>query len=782
MRRKIVVSLLVVFLCSALGAALAAYFMRTTTATLSRLIDLHQVAELRQHLIIAIQASQSDLYTVHTALGKEVDLITSNVAHLDEAVGKCSGCHHAPEVAARLEGLKTLTSDYQVALSYYITASANQDRIWRLKMDAAAIGGELLRLTEEMSIQSFRGLERSSVASLRRIDVAKEVLYLATLVALLLVVAVSIYLTTSVTHPIDRLVTATRAIASGELGYRLPEDDRTEFGELAHHFNTMSAELKKGYAELEAQVQERRHAEDSLRLSEERLRFALDATSEVVWDWNLAEDAIYQPRWAQTFGYPADATPRTGEQLRRFIHPEELPLFDSQFGQLLKGTRATLEVEHRVRTFAGEWKWMMARAHVVERNDLGEAVRVVGTCADVTERRRMLERLHLADRMASVGTLAAGVAHEINNPLAYVLANLGFALEELARPDQAPAGPAAPPVSPPPALARCREALQEAEVGATRVRDIVRALKVFSRADEEALGRVDVLRALKSALQFADPEIRHRARLVRRLGPVPPITGNETRLTQVFVNLLVNAAQAIPEGNVEQNEIRVETRVAAGGNIVIEVQDSGCGMSPEVKKRIFDPFFTTKPVGEGTGLGLAICHGIVTSLGGEMEVESEAGKGALFRVSLPPGAETVEPQVQAPPRRSPGRRGSILVVDDEPLFNRAMERLLQPEHDVIAISDPREALRRLVQGERFDLVIGDLSMPQMTGMQFHDELARIAPRLAAGMLFVSGGAFTAEAADFVARWRDRVLDKPFSAAAVLLAVTEALERASAPSA
>jgi signal transduction histidine kinase len=181
-----------------------------------------------------------------------------------------------------------------------------------------------------------------------------------------------------------------------------------------------------------------------------------------------------------------------------------------------------------------------------------------------------------------------------------------------------------------------REAVQETLTGSHRVSEIVRDLKTFSRGDEERRGPVDVHAVLDLCASMARSEIRHRARLVREYGSLPPVQANETRLGQVFLNLIVNAAQAIPEGSdVKDHEIRVTTWRDETGWAVIAVKDTGSGISPENLGRLFSPFFTTKPAGVGTGLGLSICHGIITGMGGRITVESELGRGTVFRVFLP---------------------------------------------------------------------------------------------------------------------------------------------------
>jgi signal transduction histidine kinase len=257
----------------------------------------------------------------------------------------------------------------------------------------------------------------------------------------------------------------------------------------------------------------------------------------------------------------------------------------------------------------------------------GQSV-VLSIGRDVTERIHVQRNLMVADRMASIGMLAAGVAHEINNPLAAVTGNLELAARDIAALALEPGDPLA--------LERLAAGLADAREAADRVRDIVRDLNVFSRAGDDGSGPVDVHRVLDSSLRLARNVIRNRARVVREYGDVPPVLANESRLGQVFLNLLVNAAQAMPDGRPEANEIRLRTHTEPGW-VVVEVVDTGRGMSADVQQRLFRPFFTTKPAGVGTGLGLAICHQIVNAVHGTIAVHSELGRGTTFRVRLPTG-------------------------------------------------------------------------------------------------------------------------------------------------
>ncbi|HET9598028.1 MAG TPA: ATP-binding protein [Anaeromyxobacteraceae bacterium] len=409
------------------------------------------------------------------------------------------------------------------------------------------------------------------------------------------------------------------------------------------------------------------------------------------------------------------------------------------------------------RADGGVWAHELAASPV--SGPEAEGACAVALCQDLAARRQSQARLLATDRMVSVGTLAAGVAHEINNPLAFLLTNLHFAAGAL----EAEGG--AQPLGP------VREALQEAIEGAERVREIVRDLKAFARSDERGRGPVDVERVLESSVKMAWNEIRHRARLVRRFGRVPPVLGEEARLGQVFLNLVLNAVQAIPEGDVSGNTIELATRLE-GDRVVVEVRDSGPGIPEAIRPQLFTPFFTTKPAGVGTGLGLYICRDIVGSLGGTVEALPAEGGGTVLRVALP----TAAARKPAPPARA-----RVLVVDDEPMIGATLTRVLAG-HEVVALASPREALRRVEAGEAFDLVLLDLMMPEMTGMELYEALARSVPAAAERVVFLSGGLFTPAARAFAERVKNLILEKPFDAAALRRLVAERLaaERGALP--
>jgi PAS domain S-box-containing protein len=490
---------------------------------------------------------------------------------------------------------------------------------------------------------------------------------------------------------------------------------------------------------------------DELRATNERFEVILRATNDIIWDWDIPANKVsWNERVQDILGHPVEECTQDSTWWYNLVHPDDRDRVAEGFRKAVAGGAVHWTDEYRVRRANGTYARVLDRGSIL-RDAQGVPLRILGAVMNISEREEMRARLALADRMASVGTLAAGVAHEINNPLAYVIANLDYARREV---EAVAAG------APPRAL-DMPDALKEAREGAERMRLIVQDLKMFSRPDDERLEQVDLRRAIDSAATMAWNEIRHRARLVKDYAPVPMVYGNEARLGQVFLNLLVNAAHAIPEGAADRNEIKVSTRVDAQGRIVAEVRDTGGGIPEEIRPRILEPFFTTKPQGLGTGLGLSICHGIVTSLGGELQFESELGKGTVFRVVLTPQTE-VEVEAEAEKLAVElGQRGRVLVVDDEPLVLNAMKRTLGMEHEVVGFHRARLALEWLEQGQPWDLLLCDLMMPEMTGVEFFDELGRRWPERVKDVIFVTGGAFTSGAREFLGRVDNQLLEKPF---------------------
>ena len=496
----------------------------------------------------------------------------------------------------------------------------------------------------------------------------------------------------------------------------------------------------------------RREAEESLRASEERFRTLVASMDDLVLTYDPAGrfDGVFGRALATLDLDEAAVIGRTAEEaLANGVGGEHA----AAFARALAGEHVHYDWSRPV---AGRVRWFQTILSP-RRDSAGRVAGGVFVGRDTTTARQVQAQLAVADRMVSVGMLAAGIAHEINNPMASLLVNIELAHEAIAR------------ARPTEGTSDLVEILRDSLAASHRIRDIVRDLRLFSR-EETAVSAVDVHGVIESSLRMAANELRHRARIERDLRPVPRVDASESRLGQVVLNLLVNAGQAIGEGNADHHRIRVATSLDDAGRVVIEVTDTGSGMPPEVLERLFTPFFTTKPSGIGTGLGLSICHRIVTSLGGAITVTSQVGQGSTFRVVLP--ASTLAPAAPAPARAvappavaAPAARARVLIVDDERMVGEAIRRML-PDHEVTPVLSAAAALQRVRAGERYDVVLCDLMMPQMTGMELHAELTAVAPEQAQRMVFLTGGAFTPGAREFLADVTNPTVSKPFDRATI----------------
>ena len=394
------------------------------------------------------------------------------------------------------------------------------------------------------------------------------------------------------------------------------------------------------------------------------------------------------------------------------------------------------------------------------------------TVRDVSARKQFTAKMMELDRMIAVGTLAAGVGHEINNPLAYVITNLEYAIERL----KTLAGSRARPFELTKEFETLFEALFEAHHGADRVRQIVTDLKNFSRSHGGAQKRFELRPVLESAINMAFNEIRHRAQLVRDFEGTTIVFGNPSRLGQVFLNLLINAAHSIPEGAAHDNRILVRTRTTPEG-VRIEITDSGVGIESAHIPRLFDPFFTTKSVDQGTGLGLYICRRTVNELGGEIEIESAPGSGSTFRVLLPRHDEKPIETVSLPKAhtRDALESARILIVDDEPNICRSLVRLIGLEHDVSSVTDAKQALTQFLDGVDYDLVLCDIMMPDMTGIELYNETRRRVPEMAEKIYFFTGGALTASGTELLEKMPERCFEKPLDMERIRQTIRDCLE-------
>ena len=522
----------------------------------------------------------------------------------------------------------------------------------------------------------------------------------------------------------------------------------------------------------------RKAVEEDLARSEERTRAILDATPFPVAVVDLDDNRIeYWSRSAlEIFGH----TPPTTAEWYALAYPDAAYRQDvlERWRPVVDKARATGRAinggEFRVSCKDGSVRICELYAAVIRDN-------LIVTFNDITDRKAMEAQLAQADRLASMGTLASSVAHEINNPLTFVVYNLESLDEDLPellraleglhehrdefRPELQTLLAKLAPAHIDDILSR----LDDARDGSLRILEIARGLSSFSRVDADVVSPVELVDVVEAACRMASNEIRYRAHLVKKLSPVPTLRAKKGQLSQVLLNLLLNAAHAIEEGAIDANEIKVTTSCDDDW-AYLTVEDSGHGIPASHRDRLFEPFFTTKKIGDGSGLGLAISRNIVESHGGSISIESEVGRGTQVMVSLPLTLDIPASESEAP-GDTPRARGRVLVVDDEASVRSIIARLLEG-HEIVEAPDGEHA-RRLLEGDQtFDLILCDMMMPGLSGMDLHGWLREQHPPLAAALVFMTGGVFTPRARDYLQHVDCLCLEKPFNKARLLGVVNE----------
>jgi PAS domain S-box-containing protein len=407
-----------------------------------------------------------------------------------------------------------------------------------------------------------------------------------------------------VVRPLEVLIAAARGVPEWDFSRAVPDRAPGEIGDLSRTFDTMRGAL--------------RTTMQGLRDSEERYRRSIDSANDAIF---AVSTSTFQILNANRKAGDLARCPPASLLRRSFLdlHPEDQRERGREFLTRVAGAgEGTLPEIDLASSLGGRLSVNVSASVIVHGS--GRFLQLI--CRDLSERKRMERELVQAEKLSTVGILAAGILHELSTPLSYTQANLEHAQEEVAKLEESPGAPA------------LRSALGDALEGSRRAATIVRDLRIFARANDGSSGSFDVNDAVRMALRMAQHELKHRATVVTDLGQVPYVVGQLTEVSQVFLNLFVNAAHAIAPGDPPGNRVHVITAVS-GERAVAKVSDTGAGIAPETLTRIFEPFFTTKPAGVGTGLGLAISRDIVTRIGGEIRVESTVGRGTTFTVELP---------------------------------------------------------------------------------------------------------------------------------------------------
>ncbi|MEW6108707.1 MAG: ATP-binding protein [Nitrospirota bacterium] len=656
MKKKIIGYLSLLFVFFTLGAVISMLYITFTTSQLEKIITLHSVEILRQDLVIKIQNVERDLLTVHTELSRRLDKIVLNVTDLDNAINKCAGCHHSQSITKSLGEIKEYIDRFKTTLSYYITASANEERIKALKMESYNIGTELLDVTSEMAFIANQKLQERTQHAIDDVRKAQQILIITLFMAFLIGLWISVNLTKNIIRPVRELIDVSRQIAAGNLGYTTGYSDATEFGELAASINDMSISLKDSNEKI---VQHLNRLTGLYRVtlplhSVSNISEIFREVSFGVADLIEVEQCgiLLFNRESNYFEHRSPAFGLNESQIRSIrVHKEELirlflsrnrrPLvinkYDSEIlPEGLLGEKS-LDVRNMLLGWVrqkGELIGVIRLANKKDGDFLEESARLLGILSNnvsvaientklyeslrsqMQELKETQEQLVQAAKLAAIGELASNVAHEINNPLTSIM---GYA--ELVKDETS--------------IENIIKDIEIIEKESMRARDIVQQLLEFARKRPLEIKRIDINSIIKEAVSLITIQFKdNRLKITEEYSELPPIFGDPNQLKQVFLNIINNAADSMGE---KRGEIIISTH-KRDNSVIIEISDNGQGIPKDILPRIFEPFFTTKRE-RGTGLGLSITYKIIQSHQGKIDVKSEESRGTRFTITLPVAIE-----------------------------------------------------------------------------------------------------------------------------------------------
>ena len=514
----------------------------------------------------------------------------------------------------------------------------------------------------------------------------------------------------------------------------------------------------------------------SLQESEERWSFALEGAGDGVWDWDIPSDQIYfSPRWKQMLGYNNSEIGTSPQEWRSRVHPDDRDDAENMVSQFM--LQSNVQSRIRLQCKGGSYKWLLVRGKVIGRSSLGEPLRVIGTCADISLIKQLEEqqiayeaRLQQTYKMEAIGTLAGGIAHDFNNILGSIL---GYS--ELAKRHIDPE-------------TKQYKHINQVLLAGNRAKALVQQILAFSRQSEKKHELLDLIPLIEETVKMLRPSMPATISINLNLpDKISPISGDSTELNQILMNLSTNAFHAMEKNGgsltIELQECYLkdqqcqEINITPGHYLLLSVSDSGVGIPTKIKNRIFDPYFTTKDQGKGSGMGLSIVHGIMRNYGGSVTCSSEVGVGTRFHLYFPVAKQIMTNQ--KPDTDSDNDLSGtehILFIDDEiQLCNLVKEMLEDYGYSITVINDSIQAYETFeLNSETFDIIVTDQTMPHLTGVELAKKVHSIRPDIP--IILCTGYSSIVTEQDAIKAGVNRYLLKPFTAEKMALEIRSVFDK------
>jgi len=713
MRKKIIISLSVLFAILISGAAAAILLITNSTSQLDDVVRLHQAEHFRKNLLIKAQTVQADVYAaIHNS--QTSTSIIEDIEEMNKAAAQCNSCHHSPELRKRIAGIQGLVGEYKAKLSDYIKMPADSKKLNRIEAEVSVIGGSLLKLVRDVDYQAHLRLQERVESAQKRASRAGTIFIAFLFIALVFTALGAVNLIKIITRPLDELLKATRAIGSGNLGYKISYHDGTEFEDIADNFNEMSAAIKDSYEKSQAQQKRLEESEWKFRTLFE---FAHD------WEYWVAEDGkmmFVSPSCEGITGYTQEEFMNAPDLRHKIVYLGDKAVWERHIKDDFRSPD-TEEMEIGIVTKKGEIKWL---SHIcspifVEGKFLGRHV----SNRDITDKKRLEDQVMQSQKLESIGTLAGGIAHDFNNMLTAIIGYASILKMKIKGND---------------ALSHNVEQIL---ASADRASNLTRSLLAFSRQQKSALQPVDLKEAIKRVEVFLTRVIGENIYLKTTITDEDlTVMADSSQIETILINLCTNARDAMPDGGaltikaelteLDANFIGVHGYGTAGTYALISVTDTGTGMDEKTRKRIFEPFFTTKEVGKGTGLGLSMVYGVVQQHGGYVTCYSEPGIGTTFKVYLP----IIESKITTATEMAEtadlrGGIETILLAEDEDSVRELTKYVLEGfGYKVIPAADGEDAVNKFRENkDNIKLLLFDVVMPRMNGREAYAKIKEIRP-------------------------------------------------------